>query len=317
MLFFSAAASNCVKGRETRKQPLALHRYKTSLIWSWCSLLLPFPPPTLVLCIPVAQNLLASPSPDFKTYNTRSSLNTWEGRTLLFPPPLINIQQKHQSLSRSLRLHGCSSPCHKAVCTRLCARGCVYEALCTRLCVRGCVHEALCTRLCVRGCVYVPPAQPWMSGHSHVCVSSARLKFPECEEAFLLTSRYIFNLGSAAESPETLKKHTPARWEAAVYMALGAQLRALWWPKGVAWGRRREAHEGEDVCIHTADSHCCTAETNNTVEQLHSSFNFNFFKIKTIYTYYICPLMYNVISLVIDSPSVVDLSTVSFNSNCG
>ena len=150
MLFFSAAASNCVKGRETRKQPLALHRYKTSLIWSWCTLLLPFPPPTLVLCIPVAQNLLASPSPDFKTYNTRSSLNTWEGRTLLFPPPLINIQQKHQSLSRSLRLHGCSSPCHKAVCTRLCVRGSVHEAVCTRLCARGSVYEALCTRLCVR-----------------------------------------------------------------------------------------------------------------------------------------------------------------------
>ena len=109
MLFFSAAASNCVKGRGTRKQPLALHRYKTFLIWSWRTLLLPFPPPTPVLCIPVAQNLLASPSPDFKTYNTCSSLNTWEGRALLFPPPLINIQQKHQSLSRSLGLHGCSS----------------------------------------------------------------------------------------------------------------------------------------------------------------------------------------------------------------
>ena len=169
MLFFSAAASNCVKGRETRKQPLALHRYKTSLIWSWRTLLLPFPPPTLVLCIPVAQNLLASPSPDFKTYNTRSSLNTWEGRTLLFPPPLINIQQKHQSLSRSLRLHGCSSPCHKAVCTRLCARGCVYEAVCTRLCVRGSVYEAVCT----------------CHQHSPGCQATVTFVFPQPDWSFL------------------------------------------------------------------------------------------------------------------------------------
>ena len=28
----------------------------------------------------------------------------------------------------------------------------------------------------------------------------------------------------------------------------------------------REVPEGGDICIHTADSHCCTTETNNIVK---------------------------------------------------
>ena len=34
--------------------------------------------------------------------------------------------------------------------------------------------------------------------------------------------------------------------------------------EGWVGGSRREAHEGGDVCIHIADSLCCTAETNRT-----------------------------------------------------
>ena len=36
--------------------------------------------------------------------------------------------------------------------------------------------------------------------------------------------------------------------------------------RGVGWGRGgREAQEGGDICIHIADSYCCTAETNTTL----------------------------------------------------
>ena len=36
-------------------------------------------------------------------------------------------------------------------------------------------------------------------------------------------------------------------------------------------GDEREVQEGEDICIHIADSLHCTAETNNTVKQLYSN----------------------------------------------
>ena len=36
--------------------------------------------------------------------------------------------------------------------------------------------------------------------------------------------------------------------------------------EGWDWGEGgSEAQEGRHVCIHIADSHCCTAETNTTV----------------------------------------------------
>ena len=31
------------------------------------------------------------------------------------------------------------------------------------------------------------------------------------------------------------------------------------------WGEEREAQDGEDICIMTADLYCCTAETNTTL----------------------------------------------------
>ena len=34
-------------------------------------------------------------------------------------------------------------------------------------------------------------------------------------------------------------------------------------------GGRREAQEGGDICIHTADSLLCTGETNNIIEQIY------------------------------------------------
>ena len=34
-------------------------------------------------------------------------------------------------------------------------------------------------------------------------------------------------------------------------------------PEG--WGGGREALEGGHICIYTAQSHCCTAETNTTL----------------------------------------------------
>ena len=36
-------------------------------------------------------------------------------------------------------------------------------------------------------------------------------------------------------------------------------------------GGGREVQEGGDVCIHIADSLCCTAETNTIVKQLYSN----------------------------------------------
>ena len=46
--------------------------------------------------------------------------------------------------------------------------------------------------------------------------------------------------------------------------AQGAQLGALWQPRGMGWMGGREAQEGEDIGILLADSQCCTAETNTT-----------------------------------------------------
>ena len=40
------------------------------------------------------------------------------------------------------------------------------------------------------------------------------------------------------------------------------------WRGGGAWSWR-EAREGGDICVHVADSHCSTVETNNTVNQLY------------------------------------------------
>ena len=43
----------------------------------------------------------------------------------------------------------------------------------------------------------------------------------------------------------------------------GAQLSALWWPRGVhEGGGGREAREGRHLCIAIADSHCRTTATN-------------------------------------------------------
>lgn len=45
------------------------------------------------------------------------------------------------------------------------------------------------------------------------------------------------------------------------WIAQGAQLGALRRPRGVGW----EAQDGGDVCIHIADSPCCTKEMNTTL----------------------------------------------------
>ena len=233
-LFFSAAASDCVKGKETRKPPLALHRCKTFLIWSWHSLLIPFLPPTLVFYIPVAQNLLASPSPDFKTYNTHSCLITWEGRTLLFPPPLINIQQKHHSLSGST--------------------GEAPHA--TTLCVPATQHSPG-GRVTV---TFVFPQPDW----SFLSVKKPSYSHPDTFSTSALQQCHL----KCSKNIHPLDGKLLYIWHWELSSVLCDDLKG-----------RREAHKGGDVCIRTADSHCCTAETNNTVEQLHSSFNF----IKTIY----------------------------------
>jgi len=51
------------------------------------------------------------------------------------------------------------------------------------------------------------------------------------------------------------------QWKAAV-LTQGAQLGALWQPRGVEWRGRRELHEGGDICVLVADSHGCVAEAN-------------------------------------------------------
>jgi len=35
--------------------------------------------------------------------------------------------------------------------------------------------------------------------------------------------------------------------------------------RGEGWGHGREAQERGDICLHRADSLCCTAETNTTL----------------------------------------------------
>ena len=57
-----------------------------------------------------------------------------------------------------------------------------------------------------------------------------------------------------------------------------AQPGALW--RSQKWdGAGREAQQGGDIGILTADSHCCMAETNNTVKQLSSQLKIKIFKI--------------------------------------
>ena len=58
-------------------------------------------------------------------------------------------------------------------------------------------------------------------------------------------------------------------------MAQGAQLGALWWPRGVGWGAGREVQEGKDICTHIADSLHCTAETNATLKSNYTSIKKN------------------------------------------
>ena len=45
------------------------------------------------------------------------------------------------------------------------------------------------------------------------------------------------------------------------HITQGTQSDSLWWPRGVGLGVR-EAQEEGSICIHKADPHCCTAETN-------------------------------------------------------
>ena len=63
----------------------------------------------------------------------------------------------------------------------------------------------------------------------------------------------------------------------------GAQLGALWWPRrvGLGWGGR-EAYKG-DTCIHIADSLCCRAETNTTLQSNYITIKKNTAKIKLIF----------------------------------
>ena len=64
-------------------------------------------------------------------------------------------------------------------------------------------------------------------------------------------------------------------------IAQGAQLVALWWPRGVGWEYGWEAQEGRNVCIHIAAlqyiyvfiySRCCIPETNTTLLSKYTSF---------------------------------------------
>ena len=48
-------------------------------------------------------------------------------------------------------------------------------------------------------------------------------------------------------------------------IAQGAQLSALWRPRGEGRVGGREVQEGRDICIHTADLPHCTLETNTTL----------------------------------------------------
>ena len=61
------------------------------------------------------------------------------------------------------------------------------------------------------------------------------------------------------------------------WVAQGAQVRALWWPRG--WDRPggSKAHEWGGSCIHIADSLCCTAEMNRILQ---SNYTPIFFKKK-------------------------------------
>ena len=47
--------------------------------------------------------------------------------------------------------------------------------------------------------------------------------------------------------------------------AQGAQLGALWGPRGVGCGGGREAQKGGHVYTVVGDSYCCTTKTNTTL----------------------------------------------------
>ena len=50
-------------------------------------------------------------------------------------------------------------------------------------------------------------------------------------------------------------------------MAQWAQLRALWWPRGMGWtGGERQPQEGENIGTHITDLHCWTPESNITLQ---------------------------------------------------
>ena len=66
--------------------------------------------------------------------------------------------------------------------------------------------------------------------------------------------------------------------------AQGALLNPLWWPK---W---EEIPKRGDICIHTADSLCCTAETNTTLQSNFTQIKINE-KIDTLL--YICSCLGN------------------------
>ena len=48
------------------------------------------------------------------------------------------------------------------------------------------------------------------------------------------------------------------------FIAHGAQLRALWWPRGVRWGEGKGSSGGGHICTRITDLPWCTAETNTT-----------------------------------------------------
>ena len=45
------------------------------------------------------------------------------------------------------------------------------------------------------------------------------------------------------------------------YITQGAKLGALWWPRRVGWGEKREGQKEGDIYIAMSGSHCCMAET--------------------------------------------------------
>ena len=98
-----------------------------------------------------------------------------------------------------------------------------------------------------------------------LCVFPERLfpaPLPVCSFSLQSQALYFSPLYMSWESGTEMCALPCVKWQlvGSCCGAQGAQLRALWWSRGVGLGAAG-LNQGGDICIHIADSRCWTAET--------------------------------------------------------